>query len=122
MTITNIILETVDIFINKYNLTNARDINNGLCVDFADEVSSVDDSFEGISIDFFLVDGWNGCEDDEWDEDMLSEYNLKPVNIDFEKLVYHVFIYDGSKFYDSECIEGATSFLDLPIYKRILNE
>jgi hypothetical protein len=119
--IREILYETIQEFLVDYDLRNEMEINNGLCVEFAEIVESKLESVQQVSIDYLLVDGWNGDSSDEWDEDMLSQYNQKPVNIDIEKLVYHVFIYDGNKFYDSECVEGVTNFLELPIYKRTLN-
>jgi hypothetical protein len=116
----DILKQTIDEFINNYDLPSPLDINNGYCVEFTESVESKYTDVEVISIDYFLMDGWNGTSNDKWDVEGLATYGLTPAVINFEKLVYHVFLYDGEKFYDSECLVGVGDFLKLPIYQRTL--
>lgn len=108
--------KTAEWYVWEKGLTDVSDINKGHCVEFAEMVESVEEKMEAVSIDAFLMEGWQGDGRDEWDEVNFAFYGIRPKDID--RLVYHVFLYDGERFYDAETTEGVEHFLDLPIYRN----
>ena len=124
-----------------YSLTHFSLINQGLCVEFAEEIVSnfqENDSCSNYietSIEEWLDDGeWEHDKTLQWDVDLLKEYNIKlPASFTFETLQhvffpYHVWIVETNSdtneqlFYDAECSSGVSSFFDLPIFQRTLEK
>jgi hypothetical protein len=74
------------------------DINNGLCEDFAEEISKLVPTAEVVDIVRF-----EGTEDEDSNNDLLLEYA-------------HFWILWNGKHYDAEYIEGVVNHRDLPFF------
>ena len=120
MTLQKWLERTAKWYVQEHGLQEVSDINNGHCVAFAEMVESAEEEFESVSIDAFLKDGWTGSGQDEWDEREFAAYGIEPRDVG--RLVYHVFLHDGKRFYDAETPEGVDHFLDLPIYRQQVTE
>lgn len=88
--ISKIILETI----KKFKLS-PKDINSGLCEDFA----------------LIVVKKMGGYKEN------LYELCTEDF-VDFGELSGHVWIYYNGKHYDSECVNGVKNWKDLPFFKR----
>lgn len=102
-------------------------INNGLCDEFAQDVTrelgGETGEIYGVGNGNFSVDGddFSG----QWDWNLLqSHWGINPTlgltknqatAIDFGS---HVWLTDGNRHYDSECPDGVFNFFDLPIFQR----
>lgn len=116
------------------NINNYWDINNGLCIEFAEDViellGGIDSELDGVTQDsftcksdykYFLRLGYN------WDSELLEKrLNIKPPdNITWEELRQlpfgdHYWIMYKNKFFDAECPEGISNFFKLPIFDRLI--
>lgn len=119
----------------------AQEINSGACGDFAHCVNEAYGRM-GLSyhtvfttFDFLWDEPSDGlCEPIErWDRRKLLMFGV-PVE-EFERykrdvyrvdergyVGYHVFLFDGERYYDAECPEGVMSVLDLPFYRLFREE
>lgn len=129
----NIIFNLREEYLSKGLAKDFQEINCGQCVDFADEVESLCWEASSLSNDHFILeredsDGWNGDEQDKWDEDWLKHYgSLPPEPYTVKDLTdkikgYHCWIYFEGKHYDAECPEGVANMFDLPFFQRYLKE
>lgn len=134
MNITRILISIRDKYIKQYNCT-PYDINNGLCVEFAEDVIKElggykNDVFE-LSTDMFF--DYTGDREEDWGKVKKSEYgiwNIKMLNLygcpDLTKfkegLSHHNWIFYKGKHYDAETINGVDKWYKLPIFKKQLLE
>lgn len=122
--ISNVIENIREEYIYNEFVSTYREINNGYCPEFAEEVVSIidDENVTNVSMDNFMIDEeFNGDGNDKWDQDILKEWGI-PYNKELDNIVfgYHVWITDGEKHYDAECPEGVYNFFELPFFKRYL--
>lgn len=125
----------------RYGVT-PREINNGHCVDYAEELvdagAKVGLEVTPISEDElkFGEDYATGYEAGEEDDLPEEGWNIRGIVNTFhsplpsgvtEELLntqletgYHVFVECDGKFYDAECPMGVTNLFDLPFYARYL--
>jgi hypothetical protein len=106
------------------------EINNGQCVDFAEEIVKRLNSDLGASKELFTVEGANfyRCQDMEaWDGRLLRSYWRigPPPGFTWPRLNKlnfgtHIWVVCEKRHYDSECPEGVDSFFDLPVFRRTL--
>lgn len=104
---------------------SAYDINNGQCVEFADDACGIldpnneDDNIHPLSgFDFDPEDNAR------WDEKALLKFNTPvPPGIDLETFDYgsHDWLYCHGKHYDAECPQGVTSVFDIPLFTRMVH-
>lgn len=76
-------------------IRSAYEVNSGDCENFAMDHKEYIPGSEIIGTDNMLG----------WDTDYPG----------------HIWLFDGSKHYDSEALEGVVDYLDLPIFKRYIN-
>lgn len=104
----------IDGLVNCY-----KEINNGFCPEFAEEIvyDYLNGEAEIISTDDLMIDN-NDDLSNIWDKELLKiKWNTElPPNISSE--VYHVWIYSNGKHYDAECPEGVNNIFDLPLFKK----
>ena len=128
-TITNAILLERNEYIKNKTAKSFKNINNGLCTEFATDVINLlggeTDILYGVTNCNFTKN--NGTHYYNWDYKLLEEsYNMKPPNnLTWTELCNthfsdHYWIHYNKKFYDAECPYGVNNFFDLPIFKRNL--
>lgn len=125
MTIQELILSLREEYLVSGQAVSIRDINNGLCVQFAEEIEHQIPESEACSNDFYMVeldDGWNGDGKDQWDIELLNKANAfipAPYTLDMVNKIrgYHRWVEYEGKHYDAEAPEGVVNFFDLPIFK-----
>ena len=125
---------SVDVY-TKSTCVDAKDINNGLCMDFAeyvidkcggesDDLFAVDDTFFYVeTIEEANENGWpdvifdseGGC----WNKEFLNLYGYPKGGVDNAPIGAHGWIIFKNRHYDSEAPDGVDSPWDLPIFKRI---
>ena len=138
--ITEAILEFRDEYLKYYASDYCKtyyDINNGDCVDFADEFIAKHPEFEGEEVESYVNENFCKQDDDDlnwhsggWDVDLLEKHwkKIKPIyGLTWEGMnevadAYHCFLYHKGKFYDAECPEGVENFFELPLYRRPLKQ
>lgn len=100
----------VNDFLKLEDLKNPKDINQGLCADFADYVlrkTSFEIEIKGI-YDY---------------EDTIEYTNKKSIlKLAKEDIFGHTFVKYKEKYYDSESVNGVYNPFKLPIFKRAINE
>lgn len=121
-------------FAKENKVNSYLELNNGLCSDFADEVYyELKDELSSLTI-FYLEDFY------EFDSEEEPKYNIFDLEIvrklsnnteiplglnksqlEVLELNFHVWVMINGLHYDAECISGAKSFFDLPIYKRVFS-
>lgn len=132
--ISALIKKEVDGWINESDeIENAKDINSGLCGDFADYIVGKYGKEYGLS----FTDSYDIYDYDTHDiQDASPKYDNLDRNSElFKDLIAlaekseaykagHIFIYceSNKSFYDSECPEGVLDPLKLPIFKRFVSE
>ena len=136
--ITQAILEFRDEYLEHYasqGCNSYYDINNGDCVEFADEFIAKYSEFEGEKVDSYENKNFLKQDDDSaWSEgldvELLEKYweKVKPIYgltwDDMNQVAdsHHCFLYHKGKFYDAECPEGVENFFELPLYRRPLKQ
>lgn len=129
MDITECILELREEYLNSGEVTTYREINSGLCEEFALEAlarvtAGKANLYEACGENFLDEEG------DGWDFSLLKSFwGITPPKTTTRKILNaipfggHVFIADpvAKRFYDSECPEGVASFFDLPFYQRCIH-
>lgn len=116
-------------FLDEFGVKSYFAINNGLCFEFSSFVyDSIGKEFnleELATFDLFKVDEDGDVIDDVFDEELILQHinNTIPLGLTITqlnalRLVPHLCLTDWSTYYDAECIEGVSSFFDLPLYKR----
>lgn len=108
------------------------EINNGQCIDFAEEVLRILEKSFGESATLFTVEGANfyRSQDDElWDGRLLRNYwKMAPPEhftwpiLNTIAFGIHIWITCERRHYDAECPDGVDNFFDLPIFRRSLVE
>lgn len=132
--------EEMKLFTKKFkednNCKNTAEINDGYCGDFAYLLNAHLEErgfpmFAQLSFYDFIVDGFKGLVEEDtayWDinkmipygisKDDFEQYRAKLLKIDKRGYVgYHVWLYDGEKHYDSQCLDGVLNPLDLPFFQ-----
>lgn len=133
--ITEVILELIEEFKNEWGCPTPYDINNGSCVEFAEDVINrmggyTDSLYEIDSSSIFTTDveDWddyyNVIETDGgccgWSKISLDKYGHPPVDITkIYNISDHVWIYYNGKHYDAENIKGVNNWYELSIYKKL---
>jgi hypothetical protein len=129
--ITYWVKELVKFYKKKYGISTAREINQGLCVEFSEDLQStlVENGLASkrvrlVSEDFLKSDE---CYDSKWVLKLIEEdYHSKlPKGIttkllDKNETGYHFWTEVDGLFYDSECTKGVSNLFDLPFYKRYI--
>lgn len=117
------------------NCFTVEDINNGLCMDFAEFVV---EKCGGETNDLFAIDetsfyvdtqeeahenGWadvvatndGGC----WNKEMLDRYGYPKGGVSEFHLGFHAWIIHKRKHYDAEAPDGVSTPWELPCFKRM---
>lgn len=118
-----------DLYLFQGQVSSYRQINCGLCVEFAEQIEEMIPSAEQMSNDFFVEDideGWNGDGSDKWDAELLASVRSipqTPYSLEIANQIegYHRWILLDGLHYDAECPEGVKNFFDLPFFKRWLD-
>lgn len=112
------------------------EINSGSCGEFARSVNG-EYLYRGLGIhDVFSTEDFhdggvgNGLELSvgRWIESIMESFGVSVERFEkFKRKVYafdqrgyvgyHVFLFDGERYYDAECPEGVECVLDLPFFK-----
>lgn len=112
-------------------------LNNGYCVNIAEDVESlskvmpVTEKAVMLTTDDLIQEtdekeGWSGGGYDVYNvEKCLQLGSPPPFKLSGEQLGkiitgYHAWIYAGGKHYDAECPDGIGNLFDLPIHKRAI--
>lgn len=118
MKLSEALKKEAEIWMNDYELSTVKEINNGFCADFAEFFKNT------YNTDFEL----DYVDISEKDDIVFinNEYNL---NIDSSQFFYrnvfqlhHTLLYSGNKFYDAENPNGVTSPIELAMVQRVLSE
>lgn len=104
---------------------SAYDINNGMCVEFADEACSLLDP-NGKDEQIHTLSGFDFDPEEKarWDEEALMKFNSPvPPDIDLGTFNYgsHDWLYCHGKHYDAECPQGVTSVFEIPLFTRMVH-
>ena len=91
------ITKTVEEFKKKHGVTDAKEINAGLCEEFADEVAEKTDEELTIQSTADITGQSKEDKPDPW----------------------HIWIFDGEQWYDAEHPEGVDSWAKLNFFQRI---
>lgn len=144
--ITHEIMQLIEEYKERYNFTYAREINQGYCVEFAEELEERCKGYEGlgnintVSEDVLRFDeGYTtGYEegdteagqlpDSGWNRRAIEQVYHSPLPVGttlahlnaFGETGYHVWVECNGKFYDAECPTGVTSIFELPFYERYM--
>lgn len=133
--ITTLIKTLRNYYKNEYQCT-LWDINNGLCVDFADdlvaEMGGENDEQFVLTTDMFLdsdmgiADEWEGEKKETefgiWSLRLLDLYGHPKVPLEkIDHLPHHHWVCYNKKHYDAECPNGVNTWVELPIFKRFFN-
>lgn len=124
----------LDEFLSEFR--TAKAINSGSCGEFA---HCVNEAYRRSGLSYHVVFTtfdflWNEPSDglcemiERWDSRKMSMFGVSVEEFERYKrdvsrrdnrgyVGYHVFLYDGERYYDAECPEGVTSVLDLPFYR-----
>jgi hypothetical protein len=127
-------LASADYSVGSRRCTSAREINAGLCEEFAYEVLNHlgwTDGQQADVIEYANLTGPVGCEvaDEVFYLDTLTRFGIPlPAGITVDRLNEvglgfvgtHVFIRCEGRFYDAECPSGVTSPFSLPFAERYL--
>lgn len=93
---TNIPEAAVTAWLEIKGLRSPYEVNSGSCEDFAQDMQHFIPDSDIVGTDNF--DGWD------------------------TKYPGHIWLFDGTKHYDSEALEGVTDWKDLPIIKRFIEK
>lgn len=136
-----VVAEHLSFYEWRYGVT-PKEINNGHCVDFAEEVEALALK-EGLPAATVSEDalkfgeGYHtgyaneeGLPDTGWNLRALEEvyHSPLPEGITLEQLNkqvetgYHVFVECEGRFYDAECLQGTENLFQLPFYKRYMEK
>lgn len=100
---------TVASWIESGDVLSSKEINDGLCADFASLIA-VDGGCEIVGVyDFEDIDSIQG---------QVSESFKLAVENDW---IGHTALYRAGLFFDSETPEGVSRFEDLPVNQRAMN-
>lgn len=111
------------------------DINNGMCVEFAEEVienlgGETDNLYLLHSDEFydeFSEDNFDNpilTDSGDWNKDALEKYGYPPIELSslIHGLTHHQWIYFNGKHYDAENPNGSDKWFELPIFKRMIKK
>ena len=129
MNISDSIRQVRDEFIRQGSAPSYYEINNGLCEDLALEAMARatigKEYLMDVQLENFMDD-----QNESFDFELLAtHWNFSlPKNVTKEMLNNdigfggHVFVGDhqSKRFYDAECPDGVSNFLDLPIFRRCI--
>ena len=127
-----ILQELTESYKSTYHFQMNREINQGLCVDFAEDILDISTRRFGDAIDSLEVvsEDYLKCVDDKTDEEvwdivaLREEYHshvpdgLTTQQLNANDTGYHVWLEFQGLFFDSECHEGVKNLFDLPFYQR----
>lgn len=109
--------------VNVYGMS-AKDINGCYCFSFAEDLGVILDA-EGLESEmvnneqFFTINKQDVVV--AWDEEEFDKYNLSIPKYNVKDLdFYHVFTYHNNLFFDAECTSGVKHWIDLPFFKRTI--
>jgi hypothetical protein len=132
--LTNLILVVRDEYLaNEENLTSYYDINNGSCVEFAEEVLDrmggydEEDRFYEIELDM-LRDGTEEDPNEFLDRDLLETHweHVVPTHgltwdeMDEIPFGHHRWLVLDNRHYDAECPEGVDNLFELPLFDKYI--
>lgn len=135
--ISTLIYATREKYIAQGAARTPENLNNGYCVNIAEDVESLAQvmpvaekpttlTTDDVVLETSESDIWQGRGHDIYDLDKCLELGSPaPFNLSGEQLGkiitgYHAWIYAGGKHYDAECPEGVGNLFDLPIHKRAI--
>jgi hypothetical protein len=131
---------TIEMMVDHYlnspntNCSTLKDVNNGLCGDFAESVIEKcgGERSNFYSIDTFrfydaFADSDHGFENfvetksgGVWNKDALDAYGYPP-DVSSDHIGIHFWIFFSGKHYDAEAPHGVDSPWELPFFKRQLS-
>lgn len=117
LTITTLITRIVELYGKS-----PKDINNGLCENFAQDVCKQWSGVDLHGVEDFQCDGefdWDLLGNSYWN--IQSPKGFTTTAINNAGLSGHVWIVFDKKHYDAECPDGVDSFFDLPYFQRQLH-
>lgn len=104
-----IIESTVNSWIGSGDVLSAKEINDGLCADFASSIAE-NKSCEIVGVyDSEDIDGIQGQVSDEFKLAVENDW------------IGHTALYRAGLFFDSETPDGINRFEDLPVNQRAMN-
>jgi len=133
--------ELIDEFLESDDFPTIASINDGSCNDFA---NALNDSFSRAGFteyehyctyDFISRSADSGdCEFlKDWKEESMIQFGVPKGYFNTYKTAveavdprgvvgYHVWLYDGERHYDAECLDGVTNPLELPFFQLFTKE
>lgn len=117
------------------NQCSLKDINSGMCPEFADEViermGGYSDNLDCGHVDQFYDEfgdqetGWNEIRTKNgatWSKDMLDKYGYPPIPLDDFHMGHHQWIIYNGRHYDAETPNGVKTPWELLFYKRQIHD
>jgi len=108
--------EILNDFIASLELSNPQEVNEGYCVEFADELASALGAHEinaEVNHRDWIEVALRGLTEDEADELDADDGYILP---------HHVWVEANGKCYDAEALQGVSSWVELPIYQRFFSK
>jgi hypothetical protein len=136
--ITDVIKELVERYMAEYNnhgYKSAYDLNNGLCMNIADDIAHAmtGEDVTVLGFDMFFTEDEGVAEENDWGEliespfgfwskRMFSQYGYPPRDLDLNtfEAPQHWWVSYKDKHYDAECPQGVDNWHDLPIVRRAI--
>jgi len=131
-TLTQLLIKVGKEFVEANNCSYEQ-INQGLCVDFVDEIENrFNGRFDTLTTSQFVIDDerrkdylvktYNDeilkYDDVEWSKNMLEEYGYPNEDLMGSEPPKHIWIYYKGKHYDVETPNGVDNPWDLPIFEE----
>lgn len=120
--LTAVINATLKEWIGEGRVADARQVNNGLCEDFAVQVRQspwhVVNGLFAIKILHSEEFKRNG----RWDMAVLEHWGIELPKGLHAVTGEHTFLHFADLFFDSECPQGTPNFFDLPFFQRYLKD
>lgn len=125
MDINEYIKKLTKYYLEEHSLKSDKDINYGHCVEFAEDLERYFPAGAVLGFtDIFDEDDTQDWIKDDNGNILFHKYSQSNHSFTKNQLInmpYHVWFYYNDKHYDSECPKGVSDFLDLPFYKRIID-